>query len=88
MENPQFVRSFDVGALTPEQAQGRHESGQLYTAVAFRHEHCAATLRVEVRLETGYTSVIFMDEYGRDSLDYTFTLINGSLSLEAATSYD
>ncbi|AKJ13530.1 hypothetical protein ABB07_26915 [Streptomyces incarnatus] len=77
-----------MNPLTPEQAQGMHESGQLYTAVAFRDEHSAATLRVEMRLETGYASVIFMDEYGRDSLDYTFTLINGSLFLETATSYD
>jgi len=43
---------------------------------------------VEMRLETGYSSVIFMDEYGRDTLDYTFTLINGSLFLETATSYE
>ncbi|MCF3131453.1 hypothetical protein [Streptomyces olivochromogenes] len=29
-----------------------------------------------------------MDEYGRDSLDYTFTLIDGSLFLETATAYE
>ncbi|MGW1053521.1 hypothetical protein [Streptomyces sp. NPDC002521] len=74
--------------LTPEQAQARHASCELYTAVASPDEHSAATLRVEMRLETGYTSVIFMDEHGRDSLDYTFTFINGSLFLETATSYD
>ncbi|MGW2998695.1 hypothetical protein [Streptomyces sp. NPDC001155] len=77
-----------MNPLTPDQAQARHASGQLYTAVASPDEHSAATLRVEMRLETGYTSVIFMDEHGRDSLDYTFTLINGSLFLETATSYD
>ncbi|MGW1006445.1 hypothetical protein [Streptomyces sp. NPDC002520] len=76
-----------MNPLTPEQAQARHASGQLYTAVAFPDDHPVATLRVEVRLETGYTSVIFMDEQGRDSLDYTFTLVNGSLFLETATSY-
>ncbi|MDN0193849.1 hypothetical protein [Streptomyces sp. S.PNR 29] len=77
-----------VNTLTPEQAQARHVSGQLYTAVAFPQKNSAPALRVEMRLETGYSSVIFMDEYGRDSLDYTFTLINGSLFLETATSYD
>ncbi|MDT3396327.1 hypothetical protein RKE29_06680 [Streptomyces sp. B1866] len=75
-------------SLTPEQARARHVSGQLYTAVASPDEHSAPVLRVEIRLETGYASVIFMDEHGRDSLDYTFTLTNGSLFLETATSYD
>ncbi|MFF3914449.1 hypothetical protein ACFYZB_13320 [Streptomyces sp. NPDC001852] len=60
----------------------------LYTAVASPDDHSAATLRVKMRLETGYTSVIFMDAHGRDTLDHTFTLINGSLFLETATSYD
>lgn len=77
-----------MNSLTPEQAQTRHASGELYTAVASPDEHSAPTLRVEMRLETGYASVIFMDEHGRDSLDYTFTLINDSLFLETATSYD
>jgi hypothetical protein len=77
-----------MNPLTPEQAQGRHASGELYTAVASPTEKSAPTLRVEIRLETGYASVIFMDEHGRDSLDYTFALINGSLFLETATSYD
>ncbi|MEV0635210.1 hypothetical protein AB0I77_09640 [Streptomyces sp. NPDC050619] len=73
--------------LTPEQAQARHASGQLYTAVAHAAQNSAPALRVGIRLETGYASVIFMDEYGRDTLDYTFTLINGSLFLETAASY-
>ncbi|MGW3171794.1 hypothetical protein [Streptomyces sp. NPDC001153] len=77
-----------MNPLTLDQAQARHTADQLYTAVASLDEHSAATLRVEMRLETGYTSVIFMDEHGRESLDYTFTLINGSLFLETATSYD
>ncbi|MFI2204698.1 hypothetical protein ACH47Z_28700 [Streptomyces sp. NPDC020192] len=77
-----------MNPMTAEQAHARHASGQLYTAVASADEHSAATLRVEMRLETGYTSVIFMDEHGRDSLDYTFTLIDDSLFLETATSYD
>jgi hypothetical protein len=77
-----------MNPLTPEQARARHASGQLYTAVAAPDEHSVPALRVEMRLETGYSSVIFMDEYGRDALDYTFTLINGSLFLETATSYD
>lgn len=74
--------------LTPEQAQARHDSGQLYTAVASPRGNSAPELRVEMRMETGYSSVIFMDALGRDSLDYTFTLINGSFFLEAATSYE
>ncbi|RSO04684.1 hypothetical protein DMH26_09580 [Streptomyces sp. WAC 05379] len=73
--------------LTPAQAQARHASGDLYTAVASPTEQSAPTLRVEMRLETGYASVVFMDEYGRDTLDYTFTLINGSFFLETATSH-
>ncbi|MFG2274065.1 hypothetical protein ACGFNY_30350 [Streptomyces chartreusis] len=73
--------------LTPAQAQARHASGDLYTAVASLTEQSAPTLRVEIRLETGYASVVFMDEYGRDTLDYTFTLINGSFFLETATSH-
>ncbi|MCL8015118.1 hypothetical protein [Streptomyces sp. AS02] len=72
--------------LTPEQAEARHASGELYTAVSSPAEQSTPTLRVEMRLETGYASVIFMDESGRDTLDYTFTLINGSLFLETATS--
>ncbi|MER6068305.1 hypothetical protein ABT187_05495 [Streptomyces sp. NPDC001817] len=77
-----------MNPLTPEQAQATHAAVQLYTAVASPDDHSAATLRVEMRLETGYTSVISMDAHGRDTLDYTFTLINGSLFLETATSYD
>ncbi|MER6548349.1 hypothetical protein [Streptomyces sp. NPDC001250] len=73
-----------MNVLTSEQAQARHVSGQLYTAVASPMK----TLRVEIRMETGYASVIFMDEHGRDSLDYTFTLINGSLFLGTAASYE
>ncbi|MGW4867180.1 hypothetical protein [Streptomyces chartreusis] len=73
--------------LTSAQAQARHASGDLYTAVASPAEQSAPTLRVEMRLETGYASVVFMDEFGRDTLDYTFTLINGSFFLETATSH-
>ncbi|MER6424058.1 hypothetical protein [Streptomyces sp. NPDC001137] len=77
-----------MNSLTPEQAQARHASGELYTAVACPDEHSTPALRVEMRLETGYASVIFMDEHGHDSLDYTFTLTSGSLFLETATAYD
>ncbi|MGW2572809.1 hypothetical protein [Streptomyces sp. NPDC001537] len=77
-----------MNSLTAEQAQSRHVHGELYTAVASPDEHSIPALRVEMRLETGYASVIFMDERGRDSLDYTFTLISGSLFLETATAYD
>ncbi|MGW1888818.1 hypothetical protein ACWCP6_00950 [Streptomyces sp. NPDC002004] len=77
-----------LNPLTPERAQVRHAVGELYTAVASPDEHSAPVLRVEMRLETGYASVVFMDGRGRDSLDHTFTLIDGSLFLETATSYD
>jgi hypothetical protein len=73
--------------LTPGQAETRHVSGELYTAVASRDTRSVPELRVEMRLETGYSSVIFMDEHGRDILDYTFTLVDGSFFLETATSY-
>ncbi|WP_344014174.1 hypothetical protein [Streptomyces thermospinosisporus] len=73
--------------LTPEQARARHESGKLYTAVPASKDGSAPELRVEVRLETGYASVIFMDEYGRDVLNYQFTLIDGSLFLETVRLY-
>ncbi|MGF0175137.1 hypothetical protein ACQF36_33115 [Streptomyces sp. Marseille-Q5077] len=76
-----------MNPLTPEQAQARHGTGELYTAVAAPAGQSTPALRVEMRLETGYASVIFMDEYGRDTLDYTFTLIDGSFFLETATSY-
>jgi len=72
--------------LTPAQAEARHASGELYTAVATA-DRPAPTQRVEIRLETGYVSVIFMDDHGRDTLDYTFNVTSGSLFLETATSY-
>lgn len=50
--------------LAPEQARARHASGRLYTAVASQDEHSAPELRVEMRLESGYSAVIFMDELG------------------------
>lgn len=76
-----------LGPLTPQDAQARHISGELYTAVAFPTEHSSPELRVHIRLETGYVAVIFMDDHGRDSLEYTFSLINESLFLETATYY-
>ena len=76
-----------MNPLTPAQAQARHASGQLYTAVASAADRSVPAQRVEIRLETGYVSVIFMDEYGRDTLDYTFTVTSGSLFLETATSH-
>ncbi|MFE6172911.1 hypothetical protein [Streptomyces sp. NPDC056464] len=76
-----------MNPTTPEQAQARHTSGELYTAVASPGEQSAPTLRVEMRLETGYASAIFIDEFGRDTLDYTFTLITGSFFLETAAAY-
>jgi len=73
--------------LTPEQARARHESGELYTAVPASEGGSAPELRVELRLETGYASVVFMDEYARDELNYQFTLIDGSLFLKTARLY-
>ncbi|MWA12965.1 hypothetical protein [Streptomyces sp. BA2] len=74
--------------LKPKEAQARHSSGELYTAVAYPSEGSAPELRVHIRLETGYAAVVFMDGYGRTSLEYTFTVIDGSLFLETVTSYE
>jgi len=76
-----------MNPLTPAQAEARHTSGRLYTAVASAADHSGPAQRVEIRLETGYVSVIFMDEYGRDTLDYTFNVISGSLFLETVASH-
>ncbi|MFD3667177.1 hypothetical protein [Streptomyces sp. NPDC058672] len=43
---------------------------------------------MEIRLETGFTAVIFMDKLGRDELRYSFTVMNGALFLETVTIYD
>jgi hypothetical protein len=76
-----------MNPLTSQGARARHVSGDLYTAVAFRTEHSSPELCVHIRLETGYAAVIFIDGYGRNSLEYTFSLINESLFLETATYY-
>ncbi|WP_367046159.1 hypothetical protein [Streptomyces sp. Je 1-332] len=77
-----------MGPLKPEEAQARHASGELYTAVARPAETSAPELRVHIRLETGYAAVVFMDGYGRTSFEYTFTILNGALFLETVTFYD
>ncbi|MGY6023155.1 hypothetical protein [Streptomyces spinosirectus] len=61
-----------VNPMTPAQARARHASGELYAAIASPDSHSVPTLRVQMR----------------DSLDYTFTLLDESLFLESATSYD
>lgn len=76
-----------MNPLNSRNAQARHAAGELHTAVASTTDHTSPQLRVHIRLETGYAEVIFMDEYGRDTLEYTFTLNSGSLFLETATSY-
>ncbi|MDF3141664.1 MULTISPECIES: hypothetical protein [unclassified Streptomyces] len=40
-----------MNPLTPEQAQARHASGELYTAVASPAEQSAPALRVAMRLD-------------------------------------
>lgn len=76
-----------MNPLTAEDAYARHVSGQLYNAVASSPGQPSPELRVGIRLETGYAAVTFMDEYGRDTLSYTFTLLNGWLFLETANTY-
>lgn len=74
--------------LTVEEAQARHASGELYTAALYSGEKPSPGLRVEIRWETDYAAVIFMDEYGRDELDYTFSVVDGALFLQVITSHD
>lgn len=81
------LKESPMGPLAPGAARARHGSGQLYNAIGYPQGSSLPALRVGLRLETGYAAVTFMDEYGRDTLAYVFTLINGSLFLEAATTY-
>ena len=74
--------------LTTEEARARHASGELYTAILHSDARPSPELRVEIRWETGYAAVIFMDDYGRDELGYTFSVADGSLFLESMTLYD
>ncbi|WP_418957087.1 hypothetical protein [Streptomyces tritici] len=77
-----------MGPLTVAEAQARHVGGELYTAILYTEDEPHPELRVEVRWETDYAAVIFMDELARDALDYTFSVIDGSLFLEEVTIYD
>ncbi|MEU3741909.1 hypothetical protein AB0E78_33225 [Streptomyces sp. NPDC032198] len=74
--------------LPPEQARVRHASGDLYTAVLIATGAPSPELRVEIRLETGFTAVTFMDNLGRDELHYSFTVMTGALFLETVRIYD
>ena len=56
-------------------------------AVARPEKRSSFTLRVQIRPESDSSSVIFMDEHGRDSLDYTFRRQRLAL-LETVTSCD
>ncbi|MEU1466887.1 hypothetical protein ABZ434_01465 [Streptomyces sp. NPDC005761] len=77
-----------ITPLTEKKARARHSSGQLYTAIPAPDGQHSPTLRVEIRWETEYAGVIFMDHYGRDELRYSFSLINGLLFLDGARRYE
>ena len=75
-----------VRPLTEDEAQGRHDRGQLYTAVLGDSERPEAYL--EVRLEAGFVGVHFLDEKLRNHLTYLFTRSpegQGDLFLEQVT---
>ncbi|THA74481.1 hypothetical protein E6R60_20330 [Streptomyces sp. A0642] len=77
-----------MNPLSIDEARSRHAAGELYTALPPFHGKPSPALRVEIRRETGYAAVIFMDAYGRNELDYTFSVIDDSLFLEQMFSYD
>jgi hypothetical protein len=64
--------------LSAEEARGRHESGELYTAVLGDRE--TPTL-VEVFLREGYVGVRWLEPLGKDALRYAFRRIEDRLFL-------
>ncbi|WP_327191046.1 hypothetical protein [Streptomyces xinghaiensis] len=76
-----------MAPMSAAQAAQRHAAGKLYTAVQSSGGNGSPLLRVEVRLETGYVSVIFMDQRGRDELSCTFSVVGNRLFLQAVTFY-
>ncbi|WP_326661223.1 hypothetical protein [Streptomyces sp. NBC_00385] len=74
--------------MTERKARSRHSTGQLYTAVPASDTQGSPALRVEIRWETEYAGVIFMDHYGRDELRYSFSVINGRLFLDGVRRYE
>jgi len=62
-----------IEPLEESEARRRHAAGQLYTAVVWTSDHVENY--VEVRLETGYVSVKFLDEQRRLMLTYTFDVV-------------
>jgi hypothetical protein len=72
--------------IDADEARRRHEAGELYTAVLGDPERPTAYL--DVRLETGYVGVHFLDDGGRPYLTYAFAREPGSdddLFLQQAT---
>ena len=79
-------RSRPGPAIDADEARRRHEAGELYTAVLGDPERPTAYL--DVRLETGYVGVHFLDDAGRPHLTYAFAREPGSdddLFLQQAT---
>ncbi|MFG2328678.1 hypothetical protein ACGFMM_03555 [Streptomyces sp. NPDC048604] len=68
--------------LTVEETRSRHDRGKLYTALLQPDEKQSPELRVEIRWETEYASVVFMDDHGRDELRYTFTVVDDKMFLK------
>jgi hypothetical protein len=62
-----------IEPLEESEAGRRHDAGELYTAVVWTGDHVENY--VEVRLETGYVSVKFLDEQRRLLLTYSFSVV-------------
>jgi hypothetical protein len=65
-----YARGRPLGPLTEEQARARHDAGELYTAVLGDPERPDAI--VEVRLDSGYVRVAWLDDRGLETMAYTF----------------
>lgn len=68
------VTDTPIEPLEESEARRRHDAGELYTAVVWTGDHVENY--VEVRLETGYVSVKFLDEQRRLVLTYTFHVVD------------
>jgi hypothetical protein len=64
--------------LSQDDARGRHDSGELYTAVLGDHETPTV---VEVFLKEGYVGVRWLEPHGKDAMRYAFRRIEDRLFL-------
>lgn len=75
-----------IEPFAASEAQRRHETGKLYTAIGTESDR--VKVLVEVRLETGYVGVKFLDDLARNELIYSFSVVDGRLFLSEIISYD